>query len=150
MRIIQTSYPLAARSCNQAFGLLNRSPWTGLETELDQLFETAFAQAGTHSNKRFLLDLYEDKENTYVRAELPGVKKEDINIEFVDDFLSIAATRRIQNGEREENVSMSRSIMLTHEVQADKVGAKLEDGILTVTLPKKEQTQARKITVSVN
>ena len=58
-----------------------RSPWSGLETEIDRLFDTALGDftAGA-SATRFPVDLYEDKDNTYVRAELPGVVRDDINV----------------------------------------------------------------------
>jgi len=62
--------------------IANRSPWTGLESEVDRLFQSALADFPTRTfAPRFPVDLYEDKDNTYVRAELPGVARDAINVE---------------------------------------------------------------------
>lgn len=140
-RIIRYTYP---RSANL---LANRNPWAGLENQVDRLFESALADlAAPAYAPRFPVDLYEDKDNTYVRAELPGVSREAINIEMVDGYLNISASR--QQGE--ETFSLNRSVSIPEAVQADKVGATYENGVLTVTLPKQEQAKPRKINVSVN
>jgi HSP20 family protein len=98
------------------------------------------------------LDLYDDKDHTYVRAELPGVSREDINVEVVDDYLTIAATRKIPgtDGQAEQSFSFSRSVSIPTEVQADKISAAYENGVLTVTLPKREETKPKKISVAVS
>ena len=135
-----------------AFGFAARSSWTGLESEIDRLFDTALSDfvmpAFEHS---FPVDLYEDKDNTYVRAELPGVHRDDINVEVVDGFLTINAARKdlAAEGKDGESFSFSRSTILPDGVQADKVSATYENGVLTVTLPKKEEAKPRKITVAV-
>lgn len=140
-RIIRYTYP---RSANL---FANRNPWNGLETEVERLFESALADfAAPARAPRFPVDLYEDKDNTYVRAELPGVSREAISIEMVDGYLNIAASRK----QGEETFSLNRSVSIPEAVQADKVTASYQDGVLTVTLPKQEQVKPRKINVSVN
>jgi len=141
-RLIRYSQPRATLFRGSAF----QNPWTGLESEIDRLFETALADVAAPATPRFPVDLYEDKDNTYVRAELPGVKREDIAVEMVEDYLTINATRK----EGEQSFSFSRSITIPESVQADKVSAALEHGVLTVTLPKQEQAKPRKIAISVN
>ena len=127
--------------------LARRTLWSGLETEIDRMFETALADMSAPSGApRFPVDLFEDKENLYVRAELPGVSREAINVEMVEDYLNLNATRK----SGEEVFNLSRSITIPETVQADKVSANYENGVLTVTLPKQEQVKPRKITVSVN
>lgn len=128
-----------------------RSPWSGLEGEIDRLFEAAFDGFGSESANRFPVDLYEDKDNTYVRAELPGISREDINVEMVDGYLTIAATRKTpaSEGQAEQAFAFSRSVNIADEVQADKVSAAYENGVLTVTLPKREEAKPKKITVAV-
>lgn len=151
MRIVQYSYP-TTRSLSPLFNLASRSPWTGLEDEMNRLFLSALsntAPSATGSGS-FAVDLYDDKDNTYVRAELPGVKKEDIGVELVDGFLTLQATRKQKTGEREESFSYSRSIMISEEVKADQVSASYENGILTVKLPKQEESKPKKVSVSVN
>ncbi|MFA5262992.1 MAG: Hsp20/alpha crystallin family protein [Opitutaceae bacterium] len=150
MRIVRYTYPNIR---NQALGpgLAFRNPWAGLESEMDQFFDAALSSlARAQTNNRFPVDLYEDKENTYVRAELPGVNKDDIGIEFVDGFLTIQTSRKQKTGNSEESFALNRSVMVSNDVQADKVSASYENGLLTVTLPKKEESKPRKISVSVN
>lgn len=148
MRIVQYSYP---NTRNLALGFMQRSPWAGLESDMDHFFNSTLQSlAGTQTSNRFPVDLYEDKENTYVRAELPGVNREDIGIEFVDGFLTIQASRKQKTEHNEDSFALSRSVMISDDVQADKVSATFDNGMLTVTLPKKEESKPRKITVSVN
>jgi HSP20 family protein len=128
-------------------GALARSPWSGLENEIDRLFESALP---THVS-RFPVDLFEDQANAYVRAELPGISREDINVELADGVITITAPRKTPatEGQTEKSTAVSRSVTLPYEVQADKVGATYENGVLTVTLPKREEAQPKKITVAV-
>ena len=132
--------------------LVSRNPWAGIECELDRLFDTALSGfvAPTFGN-HFPIDVYEDKDNAYVRAELPGVNRDDIKVEMVDGFLTINASRKSQpaEGKGEESFSFSRTVSVPGNVQADKVGAAYENGVLTVTLPKQEEVKPRKIAVTV-
>ena len=150
MRLVRYTYP-AFRSASP-FGDFQRSPWSGLEHEIDRLFETALADFGDGaSSPHFPVDLYEDKDNTYVRAELPGLARNDINVEMADGTLTIAAARKTpaQNGEAEESFSFSRSVNIADDIDTDKVAAAYENGVLTVTLPKREEARPKKITVAV-
>jgi len=127
--------------------LARRTLWSGLESEIDRMFESALADFATPTSApRFPVDLFEDKDNLYVRAELPGVARDAINIEMVEDYMNLSAYRK----SGEESFSLSRSVTIPEAVQADKVSANYENGVLTVTLPKQEQVKPRKITVSVN
>lgn len=147
MRIIPYSY--SSRSLSPVGGY-NRSPWAGLETEIDRLFDAALSGwADMPAADRFPVDLFEDKDNAYVRADLPGVSRDAINVEVVEGYLNIEATRKSQEGDREESFRFSRSISLPDGVRADGVSASYEDGVLTVTLPKKEEAKPRKISVAV-
>lgn len=135
-----------------SFGLTTHNPWTGLESEIDRLFESALSGfMAPVFNNRFPVDRYEDKDNTYVRAELPGVNRDDINVEMVDGYLNISASRKslAAEGRSEETFSFSRTVSIPEDVHADKVGAAYENGVLTVTLPKKEEAKPKKITVAV-
>jgi HSP20 family protein len=130
----------------------SRNPWTGLESEINRLFETALTNvASAPAGRQFPVDLYEDKDNTYVRAELPGVSREDINVELADGYLNLTAARKTSaaDGKGEETFSFSRSVSVPEAVQTDKVAAAYENGVLTVTLPKREEAKPKKITVAV-
>jgi len=148
MRFIHYTQP-NARGTGTFFG--GRYPRADIENQIDWLFGTALAGiAGTPRGGQFPVDLYEDKDNTYVRAELPGVNRDAIGVEIVDGSLSIQASRKEKSGEGENTVSFNRLVSIPDEVQADKVSAAYENGVLTVTLPRKEEAKPKKITVSVN
>lgn len=150
MRLVRYTYP-NTRTLAPVFGSAFRNPWSGLEGEIDRMFEAALGDfAGVAAPDRFPVDLYEDKDNTYVRAELPGIDKSDLNVEMVDDYLTITAVRKTKEGDNEESFSFSRSVSIPSAVQADKVAAAYENGVLTVTLPKREEAKPRKISVNVN
>jgi HSP20 family protein len=129
----------------------SRHSWTGLESEIDRLLETALTGfTGVPAARQFPVGLHEDKDHTYVRAELPGVKREDINVELAEGYLTITAARKTPaaDGKGEETFSLSRSVSVPEAVQTDKVAAAYENGVLTVTLPKAEAIKPRKIAVS--
>jgi len=146
MAIIRYNYPSTRSLAPLGFG---RSPWTGLEREIDRLFDSALSGSTGATGNRFPVDVYEDKDNTYVRAELPGVSRDDINVEMVEDYLTITASRKQKTGDEEESFSFSRSVTLPDHVQSDKVAAGFENGVLTVTLPKREEAKPKKISVEV-
>lgn len=148
MNLIRYSYPRPT-ALLPAF---DRSPWSGLESEIDRLFEATMRDVAAPSfDHRFPVDLYEDKDNTYVRAELPGLTREDINVEVVDDYLNINGTRKVtdDDGKVIESFSLSRSIAMPESVQSDKVSAAYENGILTLTLPKREEAKPKKVTIEI-
>ncbi len=151
MRLIRYTYP-NIRHIAPNVGAFQRSPWSGLEAEIDRLFETAYTDLNGPTASRFPVDLYEDKDNTYVRAELPGVRREDINVEMTDGTLTLTATRKSEGaeGKPEESFAFSRAVSVADNVQADKVSASYENGVLTVTLPKREEAKPKKISVAVN
>ncbi|HEU5078706.1 MAG TPA: Hsp20/alpha crystallin family protein [Opitutaceae bacterium] len=148
MRLVRYNHPLSRfYTPSPAF----QTPWSGLENEISRLFDSVVGDFNTASvTNRFPVDLYEDQENYFVRAELPGVDRADINVEVVEDFLNITASRKTKDGDQEQSYSLSRSVNVADNVQADKVSAQYENGVLTVTLPKKEEAKPRKIAVSVN
>lgn len=146
MTLVRYTYPTA-----RTFAPFARSPWAGLESEIDRLFQSTLGDfAGSAATRRVPVDLYEDKDNTYVRAELPGVNRDDITVELVDGYLNLSATRKTKTGDREDSVSLTRSVSVPDAaVQADKITAAYENGVLTVTLPKREEAKPRKVTVAV-
>jgi HSP20 family protein len=102
-----------------------------------------------------LTNVTEDSENYYIRAELPGIKSAELNIQVTAEGISISGERKIPeegNGvkyhrrEREAG-KFSRLINLPGEVDIDKVEASMKNGVLKVTLPKSEGAKPRQITV---
>ena len=156
MNIVRYTYPSYRRLATLP-GRLSRSPWSGLEGEIDRLFAAALPDtAGAFSGPNFPVDLYEDENSAYVRAELPGVNRDEINVEMVDDYLTITAVRKSPTkGDakaetpEEQSFSFSRSVSIPDAVQADKVTAAYENGVLTVTLPRREEAKPKKVTVAI-
>jgi len=141
MTLIRYEYPNEKtsefdRAINRAFSGFAR--WPGWSDE------TSPTSGGTH----IPVDLFDDQSNYYVRAELPGVKKEDIKLELDNAVLSISAERATREGDQEGTMMLSRSVNVAEDIQSDKVQAKLEDGILTVTLPKSEEVKPHQISIS--
>ena len=103
------------------------------------------------------INVTENKDNYYLRAELPGVKSEDLDISVVEDQVSIRGERKIPLEKKEFNYhrrerqdgSFRRTISLPMEIAADKVSAEMKKGILKVTLPKHERAKPRKIQIAV-
>lgn len=98
----------------------------------------------------FPVDMYEDDTNTYIRADMPGVTRGDINVEIVNGNLNITASRKTGTpGKDEQLYSFKRSVTVPENIDAGKISAAYENGVLTVTLPKKEEAQPKKFTVTV-
>lgn len=135
---------------------------TGLRDEIDRLFDAPLAELSRAtqllSGWTPALDMYEDKDNVYVRAELPGMKKEDIDVSLHNASLSIAGERKTQEEFKDAEVYRSerfagrfvRTLSLPTAVVADKIKAQYKDGILSITLPKAEEAKPKQIDVSVN
>lgn len=152
MRLIRYHAP-TFRSLQPFTATFSRSPWSGLEAEIDRLFQTSLADlTGAPSAGRLAVDVYEDTQNTYVRAELPGVKREEIGVEVVEGCLNLTVSRRSagESADATPAVAQSRSLTLGEDVQADKVSAALEHGVLTVTLPKRAESKPRKVSVAIS
>ena len=106
----------------------------------------------------YCVDVREDGDHIYVEAELPGFKKDEVDITLENQTLTIAAERREEKNEggkkgehllRERRYTrFLRSFTLPPTVDEPSVNAKLSDGVLTITLNKREETKPRKISVS--
>jgi HSP20 family protein len=139
---------------------------SNLRNDLDTLFDLpmfgSFGRAGQlFSGWSPALDLYQNNDNVVAVVELPGMKKEDIEISLHDGTLTISGERKhegsngngdSQKAERSERYigKFRRSITLPVRVDANKVNATYRDGILTVTLPKAEEAKPKQIQVNVS
>jgi HSP20 family protein len=102
------------------------------------------------------LDVYDQDDAVVVEVTVPGVKPEDIDVRITGDVLSIRAESKQEKTVSEDRYSykersygvMQRSITLPASVDPDKAEAKLEHGVLKLTLPKVEQQKARQIKVT--
>jgi HSP20 family protein len=102
------------------------------------------------------LDVFEKADKFVVKAELPGIKEEDIHVSVVGDTLSIRGEKKSETEVKEEDYyrsersygSFYRSIPIPANVNADKIEACFEDGVLEVALPKSAKAKPKKVTVS--
>lgn len=147
MRYIRYNYPTRRSVPTAALG---RGAWNGLESEIDRLFNAALGGLeSTGSVNRLPVDAYQDDNNLYVRAELPGFARDAIKVEVVDGYLTLEASREADKEKAQRAAKLNRSIALPDEVRPDGVSAAYTDGVLTVTLPKKEEAKPQKVTVEV-
>ncbi len=135
--------------------------WSNLRDELDSLFELPFWSNFQRQTQLFsgwspALDIYQNNDNVIARVELPGMRKEDIEISLHDGMLTIAGERKSETGEADKAErteryvgKFRRSVSLPTMVDASKVTASYRDGILTVTLPKAEEAKPKQIQVNV-
>lgn len=140
--------------------------WRPIEEELSRLreemnllfqFPVAGMQSQFFTEWAPAIDLYQDKDNMIVRTELPGMKKEEIDISLHGDVLTISGERKAGREYKEADNyraerffgRFQRSVTLPSSVDAGKVKASYRDGILTVTLPKTEESKPKQIAVSV-
>jgi HSP20 family protein len=135
--------------------------WSNLRDELDSLFELPFWSNFQRQTQLFsgwspALDIYQNHDNVIARVELPGMRKEDIEISLQDGMLTISGERKSesQEGDKAERTErytgkFRRSVSLPTMVDANKVTATYRDGILTVTLPKAEEAKPKQIQVNV-
>lgn len=137
-------------------------PWSELMTlrdAMDRLFQESFVQPG-----RLLgglgagsvpIDMYQQDNALIIKAPLPGVKPEDIDISVVGDTLTIKGETKEEKEVKEENVirrerrfgSFSRSVSLPTAVDTSKASATFENGVLTLTLPVAEEAKPKAIKV---
>lgn len=132
-----------------------------IRQEINRFFEDPFAEVAPTSffeGWEPSVDIYEDKDKITVRAELPGMKKEDISVCLDGDTLTISGERKHEEDRKEGEIYRSerffgrfqRSITLPHPVDAKKIEANYKDGVLNITLPKSEEAKARQIEIKAS
>jgi len=136
---------------------------SNLRDEIDRLFESPL-NALTSSSQQFLsgwipaIDLHESDDQLVLRAELPGMKREDIDVSLHGEMLTLSGERKEEHDLKGSEAYRSerflgrfqRSFTLPCAVNGAKVQANYKDGILTVTLPKAEEARPKQIEVKVN
>ena len=142
------------------------NPVYQLRDEMDRLFNGFFpaaVRAANAVNGRSVpaVNVWENGDNLFAEAEVPGLKSEQIDVSVVGNELTIKGERPAAENAGEEKPAekyhrrerglgaFARVIQLSSEVDADKVSAKLENGVLLITLPKAEKAKPRKIQVNV-
>jgi len=131
-----------------------------LRNEFDQLFDFSWPSrdSGLFGGWSPALDVSDDKDNYLVTLELPGMKKDEINISLQNGVLTVSGERKHESEKTEGQTFRSeryfgkfqRSVTLPAAVDANKVKAAYKDGILSIELPKAEEAKPKQIEVSVS
>lgn len=133
---------------------------TRLRNEMDRLWDEYFGP-GRRALKPLeeewmpAVDVSETTDKITIKAEIPGMEANDIDISMVGDTLTIKGEKKVEREEKEENYHMversygsfSRSMKLPVSVDSDKVDATYKNGVLTVVLPKKEEVKPKPIEI---
>lgn len=145
-----------ARATSPALNAWNQL--TTLRDEINRLFDVPAAETESEVFNTWApaMDLYEDKDNLVLRAELPGLKKEDIDVSLHEGTVTVSGERKNEKKYEEAETSreerfygrFQRTLTLPKPVDAAKVTAAYKDGILTVTLPKTDEAKPRQIAVN--
>ena len=131
-------------------------PFGDLRREVDRLLDDYAAPLVSGRARSFpALNVWENEDNLFVEAELPGFTMNDVELTVIGDELSIKGERKAGPAEeqatfhrRERGIGpFSRFITLPVDVDADRVEAVLRDGVLTITLPKAAEAKPRRIQV---
>jgi HSP20 family protein len=139
-------------------------PFRGLSTLQDQfnrLFNESFRNQPEESALTTwapAVDIYETPNELVVKADLPDVNEKDIDVRVENNLLTIRGERKFEKSVSEENFlrvertygAFSRSFSLPNTVNAETIGAEYKNGVLTVTLPKREESKPRQVKVTVN
>ena len=139
-------------------------PFRGLSTLQDQ-FNRLFSESLRSQSEESALtswapavDIYETPNELVVKADLPDVNEKDIDVRVENNLLTIRGERKFEKSVSEENFlrvertygSFSRSFSLPNTVNPEAIGAEYKNGVLTVTLPKREESKPRQVKVTVN
>jgi HSP20 family protein len=126
-------------------------------SELSRVQDRFFGRPALEREYAFkpAVDIFEDEEGIHVKAELAGLKPEDIKVEVENNVLTISGQRRMENEEKRENYhrverfygTFSRSFALSDEVSREEIDAKYENGVLSLRLPKRPAAKKRAIEV---
>ncbi len=138
-----------------------------LRYEMDRLFGTLFdsqagggvaASSGT-ALRRWTpaMDLVDEGERFVLRADLPGVREDDLSIEFEENVLRISGERKSEQQDRSEGYyrverargSFSRALVLPEGVDPDAIEAHFDNGVLELSIPKPEQRKPRRVAINV-
>ncbi len=144
-----------------AMDITRWDPWKDLREEIDRVFDSFFGRypAIPEQEGYFIpaIDVEETDNEYIVKAELPGLKKEDIKISVRGDSITISGERKREKEEKGKTyhrIEMAygkfvRTIQLPDEIQPDKAKAEYKDGILIITLPKSEKSKPKEIEIEI-
>jgi HSP20 family protein len=163
MKLIKHAKEKSGPSAPLARGGAPLWPIRRLQTEIDRLFEEPFGAWLAPDVSSFegwmpVVDVYEDKNNVYLKAEIPGMKKEEFEVYMSGENLNLAGERKVETEEKTTESYRSeryfgrfhRSIPLPVPVDAGKIDAHYRDGVLTITCPKTAEALRKQVEVKID
>src|SRR5437660_12491110 len=134
---------------------------TSLQVEVNRLFSDVFERKGEECSLTAWapsVDIYETEHELVVKADLPEVHPKDLDIRVENNILTIRGERKFEKKVNEENYlrveraygSFARSFTLANSVNSDAIKADYQNGVLTLTIPKREEAKPKQIKVNVN
>jgi HSP20 family protein len=142
-------------------GMLTPEPVNTLQQRLNRLFEETFlplvAEPFSIAAWCPSCDIYETETEIVVKAEIPGVKKEDVKLNIQDNVLTLSGERKFEEETKKENYlrvergygSFTRRFTLPPFVDAKKISAEFKDGLLEVKLPKSEEAKSKEVEIKI-
>jgi HSP20 family protein len=123
--------------------------------DLFREMDEAFGRHALVADRNLDLDIKEDGDNLIVRADVPGARKEDVNVTLEQGVLTISAERKTETEEKDENFHVrersygkfTRSIQLPGEIDPNSINATLQDGVLQLILRQREETKPKQIEI---
>ena len=133
------------------------------QNQFERLFREAFSPVLGESEVSTRtwappVDIYENGDNLVLKAELPGINPDDVEIRVEDNTLYLKGERKFEKEVKEQSYhrversygAFTRTFSLPNSVDADKVTANYKDGVLTLTMPKKEEAKPKTIKINVS
>lgn len=128
-----------------------------LQREVNRLFEGSRNEPRETAQWQPPVDVYEDVERFVVRAELPGLRSNEVAVSIENGLLTLSGERKLEGSEKRENYlrierfygNFRRSFQLPTTIDGAKISAEMKDGVLTVTLPKRAEVQPKQIKIDV-
>jgi HSP20 family protein len=133
---------------------------TTLQDQINRLFNDSFERAGEESNLTAwapAVDIYETEHELVVKADLPDVDPKDLDIRVENNILTIRGERKFEKKVNEENYlrversygAFARSFTLANTVNSEAIKAEYNNGVLTLSIPKREEAKPKQIKVNV-
>ncbi|HXB55889.1 MAG TPA: Hsp20/alpha crystallin family protein [Vicinamibacteria bacterium] len=137
----------------------------GLQERMNRLFDESFRGINRTGGEEDwvggswapAVDIYEQNGNIVLKAELPGIDPKDVDVRVENNILTLRGERKLENEVKRENYhrveraygSFTRSFTLPNVVDTEKIKAEYKDGLLRMTLPKKDEAKPKQISINV-
>ena len=128
-----------------------------LQSDMNRLFDSFFGRRSGNGDRRWMpaMDLIETEDHLVLRADLPGLSEDDVDIEIKDNVLTVSGERKTESEDKGEGYhrverafgSFARSLTLPQGIKADDVEARFDNGVLEVRIPKPEERKPQRVQI---